>query len=491
MELIVTLALGAFTLLLAVLLKQRRTVQQNLPPGPLPLPVIGNLLQLDRKALFKSFVKLSKTYGPVLTVYFGVKRVVVLVGFKTVQEALVDKAEQFAGRAPIPVLSRINKGYGLGTSNGERWRQLREFTFRTLRDFITGQKRTEQSIQEEAKHLAKELCSAEGTPCEPTNLLNLAGFNVICSLVFGERFDYKDPRFAHLLRLLSEMISGVRGPWGQLYNTFPKLLEHLPGPHRQIFSCAEQLADFLMEEICTHKKTLNPSCPRDFIDCFLLKMEQEKDSSSTEFHYNNMIYTILGLFIAGAETTSTTLRYALMLVIKHPHVQERIQKEIDAVIGAQRHPALEDLKAMPFTNAVIHEVQRLLDVVPMNLPHMATQNVSFRGYTIPAGTTVIPLLHSVLRDEEQWASPDSFYPQHFLNGDGSFKKNPAFLVFSAGHRSCAGESLAYAEIFIMFTSLLQKFSFTCPGGPHSLDVTPVPSSFENIPQAYQLIATSR
>lgn len=121
---------------------------------------------------------------------------------------------------------------------------------------------------------------------------------------------------------------------------------------------------------------------------------------------------MLNLFLAGTETTSTTLRYALMLLIKHPDIQgrgpgntiqrvtfntlmfnhlltassnfvERAQLEIDAVIGRDRCPVMEDRKSLPFTVAVIHEVQRFLDIVPFSVPHYATQDISFRGYTIP------------------------------------------------------------------------------------------------------------
>ena len=140
-----------------------------------------------------------------------------------------------------------------------------------------------------------------------------------------------------------------------------------------------------------------------------------------------------------------------------------MQREIASVIGSERCPNMEDRKSLPFTDAVIHEVQRLLDIVPMNLPHYAEHDISFRGYDIPKvqssfpnnihspnadvssttlcsncvtcqqGTMIIPMLHSVLREEKHWETPWSFNPQHFLDPDGNFKKNPAFLPFSAGN----------------------------------------------------------
>ncbi len=140
-----------------------------------------------------------------------------------------------------------------------------------------------------------------------------------------------------------------------------------------------------------------------------------------------------------------------------------MQQEIVTAIGRERSPCMEDRKSLPFTDAVLHEIQRLMDIVPMSAPHYALKDISFRGYTIPKvfwchhiniyvlrwfqiikncpiwyhfsppqDTVIIPLLHSVLKEEKQWATPWSFNPQHFLDQNGNFKKNPAFLPFSAG-----------------------------------------------------------
>ncbi|XP_026580470.1 cytochrome P450 2K1-like, partial [Pseudonaja textilis] len=90
------------------------------------------------------------------------------------------------------------------------------------------------------------------------------------------------------------------------------------------------------------------------------------------------------------------------------------------------------------------------------------------------GTHIIPLLTSVLHDESQWEKPHGFYPEHFLDSEGKFVKRDAFMPFSAGRRICAGETLAKMELFLFFTSLLQKFTFHPPPGisKDDLDLTP-------------------
>uniref|UniRef100_A0A3P9PZ69 Cytochrome P450 2G1-like n=1 Tax=Poecilia reticulata TaxID=8081 RepID=A0A3P9PZ69_POERE len=153
MEFSATFLLSVLIVALLWFVSGKNTKKYRLPPGPSPLPLIGNLLQLEKTAPFKSFLEFSKTYGPVMTFNLGWQRVVVLVGYDAVKEALVDQADDFTGRAPVAFLYRATRGYGIGISNGERWRQLRRFTLSTLRDFGMGRKGMEEWIQEESKHL--------------------------------------------------------------------------------------------------------------------------------------------------------------------------------------------------------------------------------------------------------------------------------------------------------------------------------------------------
>uniref|UniRef100_A0A7N6A8B3 Cytochrome P450, family 2, subfamily Y, polypeptide 3 n=1 Tax=Anabas testudineus TaxID=64144 RepID=A0A7N6A8B3_ANATE len=468
-----------------------RSRKYRLPPGPVALPLIGNLPQVDKKAPFKSFLKFSETYGPVITVYLGLQRTVVLVGYDVVKEALVDQADDFTGRGQIPFLLKATRGYGLTISNGERWRQLRRFTLTTLRDFGMGRKGMEEWIQEESKHIRDQIETYKAMPFDPMFLLSCTVSNVICCLVFGQRFSYDNEQFLRLLKIISGIIRFGSTPWGQMYNIFPWLMESLPGRHHTVFAEIKEMKEFTEMKIQEHKETLDPSSPRDYIDCFLLRINQEKDNLTTEFVYDNLVVTVLNLFVAGTETTSSTIRYALNVLIKYPDIQEKMQQEIDTVIGRERCPNMEDRKSLPFTEAVIHEVQRFLDLTPFSVPHYALKDISFRGYTIPKDTVILPLLHSVLKDEKQWSTPRSFNPQHFLDQNSNFKKNPAFLPFSAGKRACVGESLARMELFIFLVSLLQHFTFSCAEGPDSINLIPEYSSFANVPRRYKIIATPR
>ncbi|KAG8445794.1 hypothetical protein GDO86_010543, partial [Hymenochirus boettgeri] len=108
-----------------------------------------------------------------------------------------------------------------------------------------------------------------------------------------------------------------------------------------------------------------------------------------------------------------------------------VQKEIEKVIGSS-WPQSEHRKLVPYTNAVIHETQRFADIIPLNVPHATTRDVTFKGYVLPKGTPVIPMLSPILNDKDRFQRPDEFYPQHFLDSEGNFIRNENFLPFSTG-----------------------------------------------------------
>ncbi|XP_016121937.1 cytochrome P450 2K1-like, partial [Sinocyclocheilus grahami] len=153
--------------------------------------------------------------------------------------------------------------------------------------------------------------------------------------------------------------------------------------------------------------------------------------SATLFHSVNLHCTINNLFAAGTDNMTTTLCWGLLLMAKYPEIQAEVQDEIDRVIG-ERQPVVEDRKNFSYTDAVIHETQRFANIVPISVPRQTTCDVHLNGYLIKKGTSVWALLASVLRDENEWETPDSFNPRHFLNKQGQFVKRDAFMPFSAG-----------------------------------------------------------
>uniref|UniRef100_G1KMQ0 Uncharacterized protein n=1 Tax=Anolis carolinensis TaxID=28377 RepID=G1KMQ0_ANOCA len=425
---------------------------QSLLPGPKPLPILGNLHIIDQERPHRTMLKLSKVYGPVFSIQMGFQKMVVLTGYEMVKEALVNQADAFAERPIIPMFEEFSNGFGLTLSHGKNWKVMQRFTLSI-----------EDKIVEECSILTKKLESYKGKPLETTTVMNAAVASIIVSILLGRRYEYEDPIFRRLLELINQNVRVFGSPSVLYYNMFPALC-FLSGGRKILLDNREELFAFINATFIEHLKELDENDQRSFIDTFLIRQQ---------------------------ETTSTTLRWALLLMMKHPEIQCKVQEEIAVTIGSAQ-PRAEHREKMPYTDAVIHEVQRYANIIPTNLPHATTKDITLKGYFIPKGSHIITLLSSVLHDDSQWKKPLRFYPEHFIDPEGNFIKRDAFMPFSAGRRQCAGETLAKMELFLFFTTLMQKFTFQpAPGtSREDLDLTPA-VGFTTPPMPFDVCALPR
>ncbi|CAJ0921123.1 unnamed protein product [Ranitomeya imitator] len=237
----------------------------------------------------------------------------------------------------------------------------------------------------------------------------------------------------------------------------------------------QELKSFISQCSMNRRLEFDANDITGYIDAYLLKQEQESTKDQTYFNEENLVSSVLDLFIAGTETSSTTIRWGILLMMKYPEIQKRVQEEIKTHIKPGQLPTVEDRRKMPYTDAVIHEIQRFGNIVPLNLSHSTPSDVYLRGFLIPKGTEVIPFLTSVLYDKTQWKTPNDFNPNHFLDENGKFVRHDAFMPFSVGRRACAGEGLAKMELFLFFTGLLQAFTFYPPPGVSREDLSLKPA----------------
>ncbi|XP_028252415.1 cytochrome P450 2K1-like [Parambassis ranga] len=458
------------------------------PPGPTPLPLLGNLLQLDLQRPHNTLMEFFKKYGSVFTVYFGPKKVVVLAGYKTVKEALVTHDEDFGEREPMQIMNEFSQGHGIVWSNGDLWKETRRFVLTNLRDFGMGKRACEDKITDESQHLVELINAFKGEAFEPTQPLNYVVSNIICSMVYGSRFEYDDPEFTSLVDRVHRTNQLVGSNSLQIYNLFPWLCQWIANG-KKFHDMALATKKKNLEFFSHLKETLNPQMCRGLVDAFLVR--QESGITNSHFNDTNLLITVMNLFAAGTETTATTLRWGLLFMARYPKIQDQVQVELRNVIG-DRQVRVADRKNLPFTDAVIHETQRLASILPIAVPHRTTRDITFQGHFIKKGTTVYPLLTSVLHDASEWEKPHTFHPAHFLDKDNKFVKRDAFMPFSAGQRICPGESLARMELFIFFSTLLQRFRFTPAPGvtEEELDLTPR-MGLTLVPSPHKLCAVSR
>ncbi|XP_060754048.1 cytochrome P450 2F2-like [Neoarius graeffei] len=443
---------------------------KNFPPGPRPIPIFGNLFQLDIRNPLKDFEKLAERYGDVYSLYLGRKPAVVLNGLKAMKEALVTKSVDFSGRPQNMLISHLNEGKGVVlTDYGLEWKEHRRFALMTLRNFGMGKYSMEDRILGEIEHLVSELESCAGGSMNPQTFFHYAASNIIYLVLFGIRYNYGSETLQNFVTLFKDSTKIINGPWGMIYDTLP-FVRSLPLPFRKAFKNADLMKKMTKTMIDEHKTTRVPGQPRDFVDCYLDELDTRSYGST--FDEGHLIMYVLNLHGAGTDTTSNTLLTAFLYLMAYPEIQEKCQQEIDEVLEGKACVSFEDRHNMPYTQAVIHECQRIANIVPLSVFHCTTRDTEVMGYSIPKGTIIIPHLSSVLSEEGQWKFHREFNPLNFLNDQGQFKKPEAFMPFSAGARMCLGESLARMEIFLVVVTLLRRFQFIWPEDAGEPDFTP-------------------
>ncbi|KAL7991087.1 hypothetical protein Chor_014517 [Crotalus horridus] len=486
------MAMGAFlfVLLLALLifffLRQLWT-RRHLPPGPLALPLIGTLWADGFWLREDYFRKPVKQYGNICSMWVGPHLLVVLSGFKTVKEGMASFPEEFSHRPEDAFMTALGNKRGIIFSNGHIWKQQRHIGLTSLRKLGLGKKSIEHQIQDTAQTLVESFRETKGQPFDPSIPVINAVSNVICALSFGHQFAPEDENFQKLIQVLEILVKFSGGLFHVMLFVFPRLMSYLPGPHKKALAAVDVIVSFAKQEIEKHKESHSLDEPQDFIDHYLLQMEKSRNDPNSTYNEENLAQCIFDFFGAGTDTTFATLMWALLLLTNHPDIQEKVQKEIEDVFGFSGSISYQDRKKLPYTNAVIHEMQRLKSVLLVGFPRQSIKDVKMRGYHIPKGSIIIPDLRSVLLDPEQWETPEEFNPNHFLDKDGKFIEREEFLSFGIGQRACVGELLARIEIFIVLTSLLRAFSFRLPEGVKEFNEAPVVKVMAH-PHPYKLCA---
>ena len=470
------------------------TANSNLPPGPFPLPIIGNAHKLAADSRHVDLMKMEKQYGSVFRLYLGSQLVVVVSGGTALKEVLVTKSAEFAGRPSLYTTHIFSKGRAIIFADySSEWRLRRKIASSALKTYSNGKLKRGTVIIDEFDLLSKRVRSRNGQPHDITKEIRLAVMNVICALVFGSRYELDDPEFTKFLQITLAAASVVAA--GSVVDMFP-WLSFIPFKSIKTLKQTCQERDELVGRIYReHVKANRIDNPQDLTDALLKakKEAEDEDSSVKEFLTDeNLIMTMAEVFIAGLETTGSTLCWALLYLIHNPKVQQMVHQELDQVIGAERLPELEDKKNLPYLEATITETLRLSSLVPLSVPHKTTVDTTLQGYSIPKGTTVLMNLWSLHHNPEIWDDPDAFRPERFLDEEGNFvpPKADRFLPFSAGRRVCLGESLARIELFLVLARLLHSFKFENPPGCDLPTLEPI-VGFGLMPKPFSVCALIR
>ncbi|OWA53859.1 Cytochrome P450 2U1 [Hypsibius exemplaris] len=467
--------------------------RKNFPPGPTGIPFFGNILSFGKQPPV-TMLRWKEQFGDIYGLHVGRKPLVVLSDFNTIKKVFGDDAA--AGReqsSPIRHDIATGAGSGLIFSQDDLWRTHRRFALSTLRDLGMGKNWLEDSIIAEVEGLCQTLRDTEQKPFDPKEQLTNSVSNVICALIFGQRFDLKDPKFTQLTTMLTTNIQNVDVEG--LAEVMPFLMWFPNRVRDRVMTVRRNLrslAVFFKDQVDEHARTKQrDEVVPDYLYAYQAEAEnRSKTVAENTFDEPQLLSSLFDLFIAGSETTSTTTLWAFVYMIENPEVMWKVQAEIDQNIGRDRVLTNADRGLLPYTEATLLEIQRCASLVPLSVPHTTRSEMNIDGYIIPKDTVLLANLYSVHRDPRYWEKPEKFDPTRFLDEKEKLIRHEGFAPFSVGKRACLGESLAKMELFLFIANLLRSFNLRLPAGK-TLSHEDYHASVVNCPNPFQLIFEPR
>ncbi|XP_062832917.1 cytochrome P450 2J4-like isoform X2 [Anolis carolinensis] len=214
---------------------------------------------------------------------------------------------------------------GVGFSNGHAWKQQRRLAQVTLAKLGVGKRIMEDKIEDEAQQLVEIFASKKGKPFDPTLIITNSVSNVTHALMFGHRWSLEDLHFNKLVKAIEYTMHFGVSIFYVLYELFPSLMERLPGLHKKALEATEILLSLSKEEIQKHKEQEPTLEPRVFIDYYLLEMGKDKNKNdpTSAVDEENLAHTIHDIFFAGLESTSTVLKWGVLILANRPDVQDK------------------------------------------------------------------------------------------------------------------------------------------------------------------------
>lgn len=179
------------------------------------------------------------------------------------------------------------------------------------------------------------------------------------------------------------------------------------------------------------------------------------------------------LFVAGTDTTSNTLEWAMAESLKNPEIMKKAKAELEEVIGKGKVLDEADIQRLPYLRCMVKETLRIHPPVPFLIPRRVDQDVEVCGYTVPKNSQVFVNAWAIGRDPETWPNPLEFRPERFFDSEVDMKGRDFELIpFGAGRRICPGLPLAVRMVPVMLGSLLNSFNWKLEGGkgPKDLDM---------------------
>ncbi|KAL1551827.1 cytochrome P450 71D10-like [Salvia divinorum] len=437
-------------------------------PGPKTLPLIGNLHLLLRATLpHHMFRQLAAKHGPLMHLQLGETHSVIISSVDFAKQVFRNHDIDFANRTPALMPEKLSYNYSdiVTAPYGDQWRHLRKIC--TLELLSARRVQSFRHIrEEETLNLCKQIASCEGSPDNLSRILYLTSYDVITRVVVGG----KTKERATVTSIIQESIQLATG--FMLADLYPsiKLLPLITGAQfktQRMFRKLDKVFDSIIEE---HRRDKAAEL-EDLVDV-LLKIQQD----GTEFPLttDNIKAVVLNMFVAGTDTSTITVEWAMSEMMRNPSILSKAQEEVRKVFDDKGYVDEAKFDELKYMRLIIKETLRLHPPLTLLIPHMNIQRCEIDGYEIPAKTRVIVNAWALGRDPEYWNDAEKFIPERFEESSVDFKgNNLEYIPFGAGRRMCPGMSFGLANVELPLAMLLYHFDWKMPNGMkhEDLDMT--------------------
>ncbi|XVF07757.1 hypothetical protein REPUB_Repub06bG0167200 [Reevesia pubescens] len=468
---------------------------RQLPPGPRRWPVVGNIFQLSREPPHLAINKLARKHGPIMTLWLGSMCNVVISSEEVAREMFKNHDVELAGRKIYESIKGKygNEGSIIIAQYGSKWRMYRRLC--TTEFFVSSRLDAMKDIRRKCVDQMLALIESASNDCgtngiEIGRLFFLLSYNLIGNLMFSKDLsDPKSERTANFFYHAGKVMELAAKPNVADYIPILKKFDPQGIKQRTQFHIehAYQIAgEFIKERMermenngCNYNIERNEMKRKDYIDV-LLEFHGDGIEEPSSFSSTTINAIVLEMFVAGTDTTTRTLEWAMAELLHNPTKLNKLQAELRSTISPGKKLEEKDVENLPYLKAVIKETLRLHPPLPFLVPHMAMTSCKMLGYTIPKETQILVNVWAIGRDPNSWDDPLVFKPERFLEPAANNKNNMdykgqhfGFIPFGSGRRMCPAMPLASRLLPFALGSLLHKFDWNLAGGlkPEDMDMT--------------------
>ncbi|XP_030455715.1 cytochrome P450 81E8-like [Syzygium oleosum] len=439
-----------------------RRKPKNLPPGPPSLPIIGHL-HLLKFPLHRSLYHLSNKYGPIMSLWFGSRRVVVVSSLPLAEECFTKNDIVLANRPKLFFGKHLAYDNSTLTNlpYGAEWRNLRKIA--TIEVLSTHRLNILSRIRrDEAERLMLRLVRngfGDFHRVELKTLFMELTFNVIMRMISGKRYYGEGLSVDEAeAREFREIIEHIVGNGGTSYvGDFLPILNWIDykGFKKMAAELGKRADAFIQGLVDEHKRRKGDPEFADSMISHLLRLQESQPENYSDLMIKALVIVML---VAGTDTSSLTLEWAMTNLLNNPEKLEKAQVEINSIIGHDRLLEESDVSKLPYLQCIIFETLRLSTTVPLLLPHESSADCTIGGYLVPCGTIVLVNAWASHRDPELWEEPTAFKPERFEGGNGENHRK-LVLPFGLGRRACPGAPLAHRVMGLTLGLLIQCFDW--------------------------------